>query len=59
MFLKRKGTKRMILELQKYLDLRAKCVVAITLFQEHQGKTYKKKYSIFEGTYPISGGGAG
>ena len=40
MFLKRKGTKRMILELQKYLDLKEKYVVAISLFQEHQGKTH-------------------
>ena len=44
MFLKRKGTKRMNLELQKYLDLKAKYAVAILLFQEHQGKTHIKKF---------------
>ena len=35
MFLKRKGTEQMILELQKYLELKEKYVVVISLFQVH------------------------
>ena len=35
MFLKRKGMKRMILELQKYLDLMENMLVVISLFQVH------------------------
>ena len=34
----------MIFELQKYLDLKEKYVVVISLFQEHQGKTHIKKF---------------
>ena len=40
----------MILELQKYLDLKEKYVVVISLFQEHQGKTHIKIIFLVVGT---------
>ena len=57
MILKRKGTKRMILELQTYLDLKKKHVVVISLFQEHQGKTHIKKYFFSVQNTKRGGGG--